>query len=186
MKDGTYPLRFRMAYTLQTMSGPVEITFGDSLADSVTVGATTVGSPGVKSGVKSFAPTTTIPGSSGRFTTGTSGSVVSSQAPAAPGYFTRINGNVVTTTVSRNFLPVTGLLWTVFLPVEYLFFPVTRVKQRVFLGFAICPLLHGSIANRYRWCRTAGTGRKRCGWGSEYGKWNVSIFSGQWINNPPR
>ena len=38
MKDGTYQLRFRMAYTVQTKSGPVEVSFGDTLTDSVTVG----------------------------------------------------------------------------------------------------------------------------------------------------
>ena len=46
MKDGTYTLRFKMAYTVQTKSGPVEVPFGDSLTDSVTVGASS------KSGVK--------------------------------------------------------------------------------------------------------------------------------------
>ena len=55
MKDGTYQLRFRMAYTVQTKSGPVEVSFGDSLTDSVTVGASSTS--GVKMGVKAFAPT---------------------------------------------------------------------------------------------------------------------------------
>jgi hypothetical protein len=115
MKDGTYQLRFRMAYTLQTKSGPVEITFGETLTYSVTVGATTVGSSGVKMGVKTFAPTTTIPGSSGRFTTRIPGIADNSPATTvAPGYYAGISRNTLNTSIARNFLPVTGLLWTVF------------------------------------------------------------------------
>ena len=117
MKDGTYQLRFKMAHTVQTKSGPVEVSFGDSLTDSVTVGASS--KSGVKLGVKSFAPTTTIPGSSGRFTT--SIPTIADNSPATtitPGYYAGISRNILNGTVARNFLPVTGLLWTIFVPDE--------------------------------------------------------------------
>jgi hypothetical protein len=114
MKDGTYQLRFRMAYTLQTKSGPVEITFGDTLTDSVTVGATTVGS----SGVKALTPASMITGSSGRFTKSIHGTVVESTAtPIESGYYAGISRSTLNGVISRNFLPVTGLFWTV-LPAE--------------------------------------------------------------------
>jgi hypothetical protein len=103
-----------MAYTLQTKSGPVEVPFGDSMTYSVTVG-----SSGEKSGVKSFAPTTTIPGSSGRFTTSIPNIAGISPVPTiTPGYYAGINRNILNGTVARNFLPVTGLLWTIFVPDE--------------------------------------------------------------------
>jgi hypothetical protein len=106
-----------MAYTLQTKSGPVEITFGDSLAENVTVG--TSPSSGVKSGLKSFAPTRTITGSSGRFTTSIPDIAdISPATTVAPGYYPGISRNILNGTVARNFLPVTGLLWTVFPPAE--------------------------------------------------------------------
>ncbi len=117
MKDGTYTLRFRMAYTVQTKSGPVEVSFGDTLTDSVTVGASL--KSGVKMGVKAFAPTTTIPGSSGRFTTSIPNRAdISPTTTIAPGYYAGISRNMLNGTVARNFLPVTGLLWTVFVPDE--------------------------------------------------------------------
>ena len=95
MKSGTYQLRFRMAYTVQTKSGPVEVSFGDTLADSVTVGTTTVASSGVKMGVKTFTPASTITGVStspaqGRFTTIIPGTGVSSPAiTTVPRYLCR-------------------------------------------------------------------------------------------------
>ena len=117
MKDGTYQLRFRMAYTLQTKSGPVEIMFGDSLTDSVTVGDSS--KSGVKMGVKSLGPTTTIPVSSGRFTTSiTNMADIRPATTIAPGYYAGISRNVLNGTAARNFLPVTGLLWTFFVPDE--------------------------------------------------------------------
>ncbi len=100
---------------LQTKFGPVVVPFGDTLTDSVTVGATTVGS----SGVKSLAPTTTIPGSSGRFTTSIPN--IADNSPATiitSGYYAGISRNILNGTVARNFLPVTGLLWTIFVPDE--------------------------------------------------------------------
>ncbi len=115
MNDGTYPLRFKMVYTVQTKSGPVEVPFGDTLTDSVTVGATTVGSSGVKMGVKSFAPTTTIPGSSGRFTASIPNIAdINPATTIAPGYYTGTSRNTPNGAVARNFLPLTDLLWTVF------------------------------------------------------------------------
>ena len=117
MADGTYQLRFKMSYTVPTKSGPVEVPFGDSLTDSVTVGASS--KSGVKSGGKSFAPTTTIPGSSGRFTTSIPNRADIRPATAvAPGYYAGISMNILNGTIGRNFLPVTGLLWTVFVPDE--------------------------------------------------------------------
>jgi hypothetical protein len=113
MADGTYQLRFRVAHTVQTRDGPVEIPFGDSLTDSVTVGASS------KSGVKSFVPTTTIPGSSGRFTTSIPN--IADIRPAitiTPGYYAGISRSTLNGTVARNFLPVTGFLWTIFVPDE--------------------------------------------------------------------
>jgi hypothetical protein len=113
VNDGTYQLRFKMAYTVQTKSGPVEVPFGDSLTDSVTVGASS------KSGVKSFAPTTTIPGSSGRFTTSIPNIAdISPATTVAPGYYAGIRRNILNGTAARNFLPVSGLLWTIFVPDE--------------------------------------------------------------------
>ncbi len=110
MKDGTYQLRFRMAYTVQTKSGPVEVSFGDVLADSVTVGVTTVGSSGVKAGVKIITPSGTITGTSGRFTTIVPGPVVKSPAISpASGYYSGYSGNPANATATRNFYPVTGL-----------------------------------------------------------------------------
>jgi len=117
MKDGTYQLRFKMTYTLHTKSGPFEIPFGESMTDSVTVG--NLSSSGVKSGVKAFAPSSTIPGSSGRFTTTIPGSVVSSQVTTTvSGYSTGSDMTTVTSAGIRNFNTVTGLLWAVLLPVE--------------------------------------------------------------------
>jgi parallel beta-helix repeat protein len=113
MKDGTFQLRFKMAYTVQTKSGPVEVPFGDTLTNNVTVGASS------KSGVKSFAPTTTIPGSSGRFTTSIPSTADNDPTTSiAPGYYAGISRSTLNGTVARNFLPVTGLLWSVFVPDE--------------------------------------------------------------------
>jgi hypothetical protein len=114
MKDGTYQLRFRMAYIVQTKSGPVEVPFGDTLTYSVTVG-----SSGVKMGVKAFTSPSTIPGSSARFTTSIPN--ITDIRPAttiAPGYYAGISRSTLNGTVARNFLPLTGLLWTVFVPDE--------------------------------------------------------------------
>ncbi len=113
MKDGTYQLRFKMAYTVQTKSGPVEIPFGDSLAESVTVG--TSSTTGVKSGMKAITQSSTISGSSTgsvsrQFTTVIPNTEVSSLTPAH-GYLAGSRTNTVTTTVFRNFNAITGLLW---------------------------------------------------------------------------
>ena len=111
MKNGTYQLRFRMAYTVQTKSGPVEVSFGEVLADSVNVGATPVASSGIKVGVKSITPSNTITGTPGRFTTIVPGSAIKSPAiTQSSGYYSGYSGNTGNTTVIRNFYPVTGLL----------------------------------------------------------------------------
>jgi len=113
MKDGTYQLQFKMFYTVQTKSGQVEVPFGDSLAESVTVGTTKAVSPGVKLGVKAFTPSSSSPR---QFTAVIPGSVVGSQeATAMPVYYTGSNRVQVTTTVTRNFNSIMGLLWTVLL-----------------------------------------------------------------------
>ena len=112
MKNDTYELRFRLAYTVQTKSGPVEVSFGEVLADSVNVGATTVASSSVKTGVKTITPSSTITGTPGRFTTIVTGPAIKSPAiTPLSGHYSGYNGNTVNTTVIRNFYPVTGLLW---------------------------------------------------------------------------
>jgi parallel beta-helix repeat protein len=117
MNNGTYQLRFKMAHTVQTKDGPVEIPFGDSLTDSVTVGSSSAS--GVKGGVKAFTPYGTNTESSGQFTTGNPGKGFSGQTTAtAPGNFTGMNGSGVTKIVTRNFNVITGLLWAGFLPAE--------------------------------------------------------------------
>ncbi len=121
MKDGTYQLRFRMAYTVQTKSGPVEVSFGDTLTDSVTVGAA-----GVKMGLKTLTPASTISSTSPaprQFTTTIPGPVVKSQtiipvSSTAPRYISNSVNTPISGMVVRNFDTVTGLLWTMFLPDE--------------------------------------------------------------------
>ena len=113
MNNGTYQLRFKMAYTVQTKSGPVEIPFGDSLAESVTVG--TSSTTGVKSGMKAITQSSTISGSSTgsvsrQFTTVIPNTEVSSLT-TAHGYLAGSRTNTVTTTAFRNFNAITGLLW---------------------------------------------------------------------------
>jgi len=114
MEDGTYQLRFKMTHTVQTKDGSVEIPFGDSLTDSVTVG--TSSGTWVKSGVKTFTPSSTISvsstGSAPRQFTTTPGTVAGSQVTTTvPGYFTGSSRDTVTTSVVRNFNAVTGLWW---------------------------------------------------------------------------
>ena len=110
MKNGTYQLRFRMAYTVQTKSGPVEVSFGEALADSVNIGTTTVASSGIKAGVKSITPSNTITGTSGRFTTIVPGSAIKSPAiTQSSGYYSGYSRNTANATATRNFYPVTGL-----------------------------------------------------------------------------
>jgi hypothetical protein len=125
MQNGTYLLRFMLAYTIKTKTGPVEIRFGDKLTDNVIVGTPveTVGSSEVKMGVKAFAPATTVSGISTGFaprqyTTTFSSPVVNRSAitPLSGSHvgtgrdllkqYTPVNARVI-----RNFNAVTGLLW---------------------------------------------------------------------------
>ena len=114
IKNGTYQLRFRMAYTVRTRSGPVEVSFGDVLADSVTVGTTTVASSGVKAGVKTITPSNTITGTSGRFMTIVPGSAIKSpRVTPESGYYAGVSRNTINVTGVRNFYPIPALLWTI-------------------------------------------------------------------------
>jgi hypothetical protein len=73
----------------------------------------------VKMGVKAFTSPGTIPGSSGRFTTSIPDIAdIRPASTVAPGYYAGISRNILNGTVARNFLPVTGFLWTVFQPDE--------------------------------------------------------------------
>ena len=119
MNNGTYQLRFKTAHTVQTKDGPVEIPFGDPLTYSVNVGTTTVASSGVKIGVKTFTPSGTYSGVPERFTRGNPGTGFSGQTTATVlMYHVRSSTDTATTTVFRNFNPITGLLWTILLPEE--------------------------------------------------------------------
>ena len=124
MNTGTYKLNFRLLYTAPN---GVEIPFGDVLTDNVNVGSTTVGLSGVKTGVKAFAPATTISGiPTGyvprQYTTTIPGALVNRSAsvtgPSTVAGYSPGTGrdfvkqyNPVNAMVIRNFNAGTGLLW---------------------------------------------------------------------------
>jgi hypothetical protein len=68
MQNGTYQLRFSLANTLQTRTGPVTIPFGEPMTFNVNVGTLTT--TGQKMGMKAFTLSSTPSASSPRqFTT---------------------------------------------------------------------------------------------------------------------
>jgi hypothetical protein len=133
INNGTYKLSFRLLYTLPN---GVEIPFGDVLTDNVYVATpvATVGSSGMKMGVKAFAPATTISviptGYTPRHYTATIPKDVVNRSASATvpstvvGYGPGINRdfvkqyNPVNTRVIWNFNAVTGLLWVSIIPTE--------------------------------------------------------------------
>ena len=120
MRSGTYPLRFKLFYTLQTKTGPVEIPFGDALTYNEVVGTpvATVASSVMKGGVKIPTPSPTaggiLSGYAPRQFTTTNPDTVVNRSAIVPGTFIAkpqvmtiyspgISTDYVNRTVTQNF-----------------------------------------------------------------------------------
>jgi parallel beta-helix repeat protein len=108
MANGTYQLRFRLVNTVQTKSGPVEVTFGEVLVDNVNIGTATVASSEVKAGVKTIAPQIPLAGN----TMSTSARSFTTIIPGP------VSGSPASTTIARNFYPLTAFWWSSLQPAE--------------------------------------------------------------------